>query len=100
MGDFNISLMKSISIYDNSQFYNAMCSYFFTSLVLQPTMANGKSKTLIHNIFFNSFEFTTLSGNITDSISDTFIKFSILKDFVNPKPPPNSNVYTKNFAQN
>ena len=70
---------------------------FFTSFVLQPTTAKGNSKILIHNIFFNSFEFTTLSGNITDSISDTFIKFGILKDFVNPKPYPKSNVYTKNF---
>ena len=38
-----------------------------------------------------------MSGNITDSISDTFIKFGILKDFVNPKPYPKSNIYTKSF---
>ena len=35
MGDFNMNLMRSISEYDNSQFYNAMCSYF------------------LHHLFFN-----------------------------------------------
>ena len=54
MGDFNINLMKINSEYDNSHFYNTMCSYFFTPLVLQPTKVNYKSKTLIDNIFFNT----------------------------------------------
>ena len=29
MGDFNIDLMKMDSKFDNSQFYNTMCWYFF-----------------------------------------------------------------------
>ena len=44
------------------------------------------------NIFFNSFEFTTLSGNITHSISDHLIQFFILEDFTTPKPLPKTNV--------
>ena len=51
-----------------------MCSYFFMLLVLQPTRVTDKSKTLIDNIFFNSFEFTTSSSNITHSISDPLIQ--------------------------
>ena len=74
-----------------------MCSYFFTPLVLQPTRVTDKSKTLIENIFFNSFEFTTLSGNITHSISDHLMQFVILEDFITPKPLPKTNLYKRNF---
>ena len=70
-----------------------MCSYFFMSLVLRPTSVTDKSKTLVDNIFFNSFEFTTLSGNITHSISDHLIQFVILEDFITPKPLPKTNLY-------
>ena len=97
MGDFNINLMKINSESDNSQFYNTMCSYFFMPLVLQPTRVTDKSKTLIDNISFNSFEFTTLSGNITHSISDHLIQFVILEDFITPKPLPKTNLYKSNF---
>ena len=97
MGDFNINLMKINSESDNSQFYKTMCSYFFTPIVFQPTKVTDKSKTLIDNIFFNSFEFTTLSGNITHSISDHLIQFVILEDFITPKPLPKTNLYKRNF---
>ena len=97
MGDFNIDLMKINSESDNSQFYNTMCSYFFTPAVPKPTRVTDKSKTLIDNIFFNSFEFTTLCGNITRSISDHLIQFVILEDFITPKPLPKTNIYKRNF---
>ena len=42
MGDFNIDLMKMDSKFDNSQFYNTMCSYFFSPLILQPTRVTEK----------------------------------------------------------
>ena len=95
MGNFNINLMKINSEPDSSQFYNTICSYFFMPLGLQPIRATDKSKTLIDNIFFNSFEFTTLSGNITHSISDLLIQFVILEDFVTPKLPPKTNIYIR-----
>ena len=66
-------------------------------LVLQPTRATDKSKSLIDNIVFNVFEFTTLSGNIMHSISDHLIQFNILEDFITSKSPPKSNVYKRNF---
>ena len=97
MGNFNINLMKINSESDNSQFYNNMCSQFFTPLFLQPTRVTDKSKTLTDNIFFNSFEFTTLSGNIMHSISDHLIQFVILEDFITPKPLPKTNLYKSNF---
>ena len=47
---------------DNPQFNN--------TAALQPARVTDKSKTLINSIFRNSFEFITLFGNITHSISD------------------------------
>ena len=97
MGDFNINLMKINIESNNSQFYNTICPDFFTSLVLQPSSVTDKSKALINNIFFNSFEFTTLSGNITHSTSGHLMQFVILEDFITPKPLPKTNLYKRNF---
>ena len=79
MGDFNIDLMKMDSKFENSPLYNIMCSYFFSPFILQPTRVTEKSKTLIDNIVFNSFEFNAMSGNITHSISDHLIEISDLQ---------------------
>ena len=84
MGDFNINLMKINSESDNSQFYNPICSYFFTPLVLQPTRVTDKSKILINNIFVSNFELTAFSGNTMRSISDHLIQFVILNSKTTP----------------
>ena len=85
------------SEYDNSQFYNTICSNFFTLLVLQPTRVTDKSKTLIGNNFLNNFELTTLPGNIMYSSSDHLIELVVLEDFIPLKSPPKSNTYKKFF---
>ena len=66
-------------------------------LILQLIRVTEKSKTLIDNIFFNSLEFTTISGNISHSISDHLIQFVILEDFKEPSSPCKSNTYKQNF---
>ena len=63
----------------------SLCHLFFN---LQGLLANQKLNT--DNIFFNIFEFTTLSGNVTHSISDHLIQFVILEDFI-------TNLYKRNF---
>ena len=62
---------------------------------LQGLLTN--QRTLIYKNFFNSFEFTTLSGTITRSISDHLIQFVILEDFITPKLLPKTNLYKRNF---
>ena len=64
-------------------------------LVLQTGWVTDKSKTLINNIFFNSFRLTTLSGNIMHWISDHLNQFVILEVFI--KPLPKTNLYKRNF---
>ena len=91
--------MKMNSKFDNSQIYNTMCSYIFLPLIHQPKRVTEKSKTLTDNIIFNSFEFTTISGNITHSISDHLIQMVILEDFIKASSPCKSNTYKQNFKK-
>ena len=65
--------------------------------IILPTRVTDKSKTLINNIFFDSFEFTSFSGNIMHSISDNLIQVFILEDFLIPKQPPKSNAHKKSW---
>ena len=62
MGDFNIDLLKIDSNEDASSFFNNVTLHFLTPFVLQPTRL--KSKTLIGNIFLNTIEYPSYSGNL------------------------------------
>ena len=80
MGDFNINLLKIDTSSYSNLFYNTMSSHFFSPYILQPTRL--QSKTLIDNIFFNSLEFQSNSGNLLIEISDHLIQFLILEGFL------------------
>ena len=95
MGDFNIDLLKSETDNKSLVFYNNLSSYFFTPYVLQPTRLH--SRTLIDNIFFNSLEYQSNSGNILIKLSDHLIQFLIIEGFVKEKFNPEINLYKKRF---
>ena len=67
MGDFNTDLLKTGDNAAN-KFYNTLTSYFYTPFILQPTRL--RAKTLIDNIFFNSLEYHSYSGNLLYELSD------------------------------
>ena len=71
MGDFNVDLLKTDINNDSNLFYNNLSSHFFAPYILQPTRL--QSKSLIDNIFFNSMEYHSNSGNILIEISDHLI---------------------------
>ena len=73
MGDFNVDLLKSSTNNDANFFYNELSSHFFTPYILQPTRL--RSKTLIDNIFFNSLDYKSYSGNLLIELSDHLIQF-------------------------
>ena len=64
MGDFNVDLLKSNSHAPSEEFLNTMVSYFYQPHILQPTRITEHSATLIDNIYFNSIEHNTISGNL------------------------------------
>ena len=77
MGDFNIDLLKNDTINNVNLFYNTLISHFFTPYILQPT--RPVSKTLIDNIFLNTIDFSSYSGNLTIQLSDHLFQFTILE---------------------
>ncbi len=96
MGDFNVDLLKINSHDDSNEFYNNLTSHFFTPYVLEPTRLH--SKTLIDNIFFNSLEYQSLSGNLFIEISDHLIQFLILQGFVKERSLPATNLFRRDFS--
>ena len=56
------------------------------------------SKTLIDNIFFNSLEYPSLSGNLLIEISDHLIQFLILEGFMKEISLPETNLYRRDFS--
>ena len=96
MGDFNIDLLKLDVNNDYNQFYNNLSSHFFSPFILQPTRL--QSKTLIDNIFFNSLEYQSSSGNLLIEISDHLVQFVILEGFIKNKILPEINLYKRDFT--
>ena len=79
VGDFNIDLLKVDTRDDYNTYLNVLSSIFFTPYIKQPT--RPISKPLIDNIFLNSIEFSSYSGNITIQLADHLFQFAILKGF-------------------
>ena len=79
VGDFNIDRLKVEICNDINSYYNTLLSNYFAPYILQPTRL--QSKTLINNIFLNTIEYPSISGNREIQISDHLIKFVILENF-------------------
>lgn len=79
LGDFNFDLLKfeTHSVTDN--FMNILGTHFFLPHILQPTRITHHSETLIDNIFFNSIEHFTISGNLVYDLTDHLPNFLIVK---------------------
>jgi len=95
MGDFNIDLLKCSSQEEISFYYNTLSSNFFAPYILHPS--RPISKTLIDNIFINTIEFESHSGNLTIQLADHFFQFAILRDFFQNTHPRKLNIKERNF---
>ena len=80
-GDFNFDLLKYETHKNTNEFYDLISSYSYRPLILQPSRITYKSNTLIDNIFLNDLCCFSEGGNITSSISDHFIQFSLIDIF-------------------
>ena len=65
-------------------------------IILQPTRL--QSKTLIDNIFFNSLEYQSNSGNLLIEISDHLIQFLILEGFIKEINFTEINLYKRDLS--
>ena len=78
MGDFNINLLNCDSHPLTDQFLSTFASFFYKPYITAPTRITNHSATLIDNIFFNSLEYSTYSGNIIYDVSDHLPNFLII----------------------
>ena len=81
MGDFNLDLLQVNSHKETDDFLNILGSSFFLPQILQPTRITYHLATLIDNIFFNSLEHFTISGNIAYDLTDHLANFLIFNKF-------------------
>ena len=97
LGDFIINLLNAETNINIFEFYANISSHFFSPDIHQPTKLTKISKTLIDNVFRNSIEFKTFSGNLTSPISDNLPQLLILKDFLRKSTVTNNIVYKRNY---
>ena len=95
MGDININLLKidNNTAYDNV--FNTFLSNNYSPFVLQPTRL--RSKTLIDNIYFNSLNYDSFSGNILVEISDHLMQYLVLENFFQPSKIPKKTIFKRDF---
>ena len=98
-GDFNFNLLKYGNHSATTTFLDLLFRNSFMPLITQPTRITSHSKTLIDNIFINSQEFNTTSGNITSTISDHLPQFTIINNLQKNNIPPKHNIYKRNFKE-
>ena len=81
MGDFSINQVNYDSHPETNDFINLMVSHYLLPHILHPIRVTDHSAMIIDNIFFNTLEFDTLSGNLLTKISDHFPQFLVIKNF-------------------
>ena len=83
-GDFNYNLLKFENDNHINEFVNNMLGNYFQPCILEPTRYTDHSKpSLVDNIFINSVDKKTTSGNIIDKITDHLPNFIILENIIN-----------------
>lgn len=95
-GDFNLDLLKLDSHTVTDNYLNILSSNFFQPHILQPTRFTDHSATLIDNIFFNSIENFTVSGNIVYDLTDHLANFLIFDKF--DSLPSSIPLYKRDFS--
>lgn len=81
LGDFNLDLLKFESHPATDEFMTSLGTSSFQPYILQPTRITNHSVTLIDNIFFNSLENFTVSGNVIYDLTDHLPNFIIIDKF-------------------
>ena len=80
MGDFNVNLLNSDNDHSVSNFLDIFGSFSLLPQIILPTRVTYTSKTLIGDIFYDSSNSKTISGNLTCNISDHYPQFLMLKN--------------------
>ena len=80
LGDFNINLLNYDSHIPSNDFINTFFSHNLLPCIHHPSRISESSKSIIDNIFTNSYHSNITSGNILTQITDHFPQFLILSN--------------------
>ena len=95
--NFNIDLLKYDTHGDSSDFLDAMYASFLLPYISTPSRVTPHSKTLIDNIFSNTIEDRSISGNLVTTISDHYGQFLLMKNLNNKKNITKTEVCHQDF---
>ena len=90
-----LNLLESETHAGISFFYNTVLSNFLAPHILQPT--RSVSKSLIDNIFFDTIDYPSKSGNLNIQLADHLLQFALLEDFFQPSFRKKHNIKEWNF---
>ena len=90
-------LLKISSNSETTNFYDKVTSNLFFPIITLPTKINGKSNTLIDNIFTNQIIPDVITGNITVNISDHLSSFIIAHKANQNHLPKKHNIYRRDI---
>ena len=96
LGDFNLDLLKFETHSGTNDFLNILVSSYFQPQILQPTRITDHSVTLIDNIFFNSLEHFTISGNLIYDLTDHLPNFLVVSKF--SSLPENVKIFKRDYS--
>ena len=96
MGDFNTNLLNANNDKSVYNFLDIFGSFSLLPQIIFPTRVTNSSKTLIDNIFFDSSNSKTCSGNLTWNISDHYPQFLMIKN-IYPNKKIKHNIHQRNW---
>ena len=96
LGNFNLDLLKFESHPSTEHFLKILGSYYFQPQILQPTRITDHSASLIDNIFFNSLEHFSISGNLCYDLSDHLPNFLFVSKL--SSLPANIKVFQRDYS--
>ena len=96
LGDFNFDLLKFESHPGTNDFLSTLVSSYFQPQILRPTRITDHSATPIDNIFFNSLEHFTISGNLIYDLTDHLPNFLVVSKL--SSLPENIKIFRRDYS--
>ena len=100
LGDFDINLLHYENDNQTRIFLDHMYSSSLSPQITIPTRITPRSRTLIDNIFINSTDKSSVSGNLSYSISDHLVQFLIYPEFKIKNYRKQETIYKRNYSKN
>ena len=99
LGDFNVDLMCYNEHKPTNELLDPRASNSYVPYIIQPNQHTSHSRTFIDNIFSNIISKDIICGNITATISNHLLQFSVSPNtFANP-PSNKYNVFERDWSK-